>query len=124
MTWFLALGFGRHRSRFVSEPLGARRSISEGSLVSRPRGARQGTSDTDVFVEIRPVDALAATDQTPVRTLRGRPVSKARVPRQGYADGPAVDEIDDQSIFRDCQHAGQAPTAGHSVKYSSHARRS
>jgi hypothetical protein len=57
--------------------------------------------DTNVFVEIGPVDAFATTDQTPVRTLRDRPVSKAGVPRQRDANGAAIDEIDDQSIVPD-----------------------
>jgi hypothetical protein len=74
---------------------------SEGTLCLAGRAAGKKASDTNVFVEIRPVDAFATPDQAPVPPLRRRAVGKTRVPGQGHAYGPAIDEIDDQSIFRD-----------------------
>lgn len=76
----------------------------EGALCLGGRAAGKKASHANVFVEIGPVDAFAAPDQAPVHTLRGRAMGKTRVPGQGHADGSAVDEIDDQSLFRD-RHA-------------------
>jgi hypothetical protein len=90
-----------HSSGLLASRSARLQPFLEGTLCLAGGASGWKASDTNVFVEVRPVDAFATTDQTPVRTLRGRPMSKAGVPRQRDANGAAVDEIDDQSIVCD-----------------------
>ena len=74
---------------------------SEGVLCLAGRPADEKASDTDVFVKIRPVNALSTAYQPPVGAFRGCPMCETGIPRQWHAHRSAVDEIDDQSVFRD-----------------------
>jgi hypothetical protein len=60
--------------------------------------ACQQTLHADIFVQVRPMDALAAGDETPVGSLRGRPVRQAREPREWHRDRPAVRKISYESV--------------------------
>jgi len=52
--------------------------------------AGQKALDADVLIQIRPMNSFTASDEAPIRTLRGCPVRQAREPGDGHGDGPAV----------------------------------
>src|SRR3954462_8931496 len=52
--------------------------------------ALKHSAGTDVFVDFRPVDALAVTDNLEVLALLGCGVRESPRPSQGHTDGPAV----------------------------------
>jgi hypothetical protein len=64
----------------------------------------QEASHANVFIEVGPVDPLAATDETPVGTLRRSPVRQTRKPSEWHCDGPAISEIHHQIIIA-CAYA-------------------
>ncbi len=53
----------------------------------------------DIFIQLRPVDTLAAGNQTPVGPLRRRPVRQPREPCEWHRDRPAIGKLHDQRIF-------------------------
>ena len=57
----------------------------------RSRNAAEQTLDTEVFVDLGPVNALAVTEQLPVSALGLRRGEQARKPDQGHTDSrPSV----------------------------------
>ena len=74
-------------------------------LAGSPAGEK--ASDTDVFLKIRPVNALSTAYQPPVGAFCGRPMCETGIPQQWHAHRSAVDEINDQSILRDCHGLGE-----------------
>jgi len=55
---------------------------------------------SNILVELRPVNAVAAPDKFPVSLLRRRPMGEPRVPADRNGQGPTIDEIDDQRVVR------------------------
>ena len=55
--------------------------------------------DADVFIQIRPMNSLASTDQSPVLQLRGSGMRKPREPRKWSHDGSSVREIYGERII-------------------------
>ena len=62
----------------------------------RSRDAAEQTLDTEVFVDIGPMNALAVTEQLPVSALGLRRGEQARKPDQGHTDSTAVGKTDDE----------------------------
>jgi hypothetical protein len=64
------------------------------ALFKPPRFARPApgdkAGDTDVLIEVRPVNALAATDEAPIGTLGGGPVGQTREPTEWHRNRAAV----------------------------------
>jgi hypothetical protein len=69
--------------------------------------ARQQTLHTDIFIQVRPVDPLAAGDKTQVRSLHGRPMRQSREPHDGHGDRPAIRKFRHQSIVAQTYAPGQ-----------------
>jgi hypothetical protein len=69
--------------------------------------AGQKTGDADVFIQVRPVDALAARNQAPVGALRRRPVSQTREPGQRRRNRPAIREVRHQRVVTNADAPGQ-----------------
>jgi hypothetical protein len=88
-SWLLGLDSNQQ----PSEPAAQRRLCFTGSAACKE------TLDADVFVKIRPVDALAFTYQSPMLTFDRGPVGQSRVPRQGYRDGATIDQFNDQRVL-------------------------
>jgi hypothetical protein len=61
--------------------------------------ARKETLHTDIFIEFRPVDPLAARNETPVGALGCGPVRQAREPCEWRRDCPAVRQVHNQRII-------------------------
>ena len=55
--------------------------------------------DTDIFIQIRPVNPLAPRDQSPVVPLGGFAVRKAWKPGERSRDGPCVREVYGERII-------------------------
>lgn len=53
--------------------------------------------DAEVVVQLGPVNALAAADETPIGALLGSGVRERRGPGERHGNGAAIGEIDDQS---------------------------
>jgi hypothetical protein len=68
---------------------------------------RQETRHADIFIQLRPVDALATSNQTPVGALRWRPACQSREPSEGHRDRPAIREVNGQSIIAYAYALGQ-----------------
>jgi len=60
---------------------------------------RTETLHADIFIQIWPVDPLAARDQTPVGALLGRPMRQTREPGEWHCNGSAIRRVRDQSII-------------------------
>lgn len=60
--------------------------------------ACQKPRDADVFIEIGPVDSLAAADQAPVGAFSGVSGGQAWKPSQGNGQDTAVEEFHDQQV--------------------------
>src|SRR5436309_865342 len=71
----------------------------ERTLALGRRLSGQQVGDADVLVERRPVNALAAADEPPRISLRGRAVYQARVPAEWNSNGPAVGQFDGQGVL-------------------------
>jgi len=61
--------------------------------------ASQDALHADIFIQIRPVDPLAACNETPVGALGGRPVCQARVPGEWRGDRPAIRKVTRASLL-------------------------
>ncbi len=61
--------------------------------------AREQAFDTDIFIQIRPVNSLAPRDQSPVVPLGGFAMRKARKPRERSRDGPSVRQVYGERII-------------------------
>lgn len=61
----------------------------------------QQIGHTNVFLEIRPVNATAAGDQSPTLAFPGGGMHQTGIPSQGRNDGPSVSQIDGQAIVSD-----------------------
>ena len=59
----------------------------------------QEASHADVFIQVGPVDSLAATNETPVCTFRASPMRQARKPSERHCNCPAISEIDGEIII-------------------------
>jgi len=59
----------------------------------------QETFDADIFVQIRPMNSLAAGDQTPVGALRWRPTHQTREPRDRDPNRPAIRKVRDYRVI-------------------------
>ena len=55
----------------------------------------QQTADGDIFVELRPMNPDAATDQTPVGSILGARVAEPGKPLHGHVDRPPVFQAND-----------------------------
>jgi hypothetical protein len=64
--------------------------------------ACQQTLDADIFVEIRPVDALASPDEPRVIPLGSSPVSQAWEPTDGHGDHAAIRKLESQRVVAYC----------------------
>jgi len=62
-------------------------------------GAAQESFGAEVFVDIRPMDAVPTAARSPVRPLLGRGVQQSGIPCQRNRDRAPVDEIDAQRIL-------------------------
>ena len=74
-------------------------SAQRALCLARAAAGKQ-TLDTDVLVQIRPVNTFALPDESPMRAFGLVPMRQARVPRQWDTDAPAVDEIDNKGVIR------------------------
>ena len=54
---------------------------------------------TDVFIQIRPVNALTFPNEAPVCPLRMATMRESWVPRQRNAEGPTIDKVNNQSVL-------------------------
>jgi hypothetical protein len=92
------------RSTHISDTTGL-----EGILWSELRRWRtaQQAFGTQVFIEIGPMEAVAAAGDFPPVTLLWGSVQEPRIPSQRNNDGSAVHEIDGQTVRRavDVRHA-------------------
>lgn len=57
--------------------------------------------DTDILIEIRPVDAFAFADETPVFSFLGGRVTESRIPRDRDRDHAAIAQLNDQFSIRE-----------------------
>jgi hypothetical protein len=77
-------------------------SAIEPAFEGRLRFARTPTGEkpfnADVFIKIRPVNALPVADEPPPRPLGIAAVCQPRVPNQGNTDRPAINQVDNQRI--------------------------
>ncbi len=64
----------------VSERLAGIRAIGRASCASRRKASQREDGNADVFVQIEPVNAFTATDQTPARPFRPSAVHQAGLP--------------------------------------------
>ena len=71
---------------------------AQGSLRFPRTPACQKTFDADVFVEVRPVDSLAFTDQTPVSSFGLATMRQSRVPRERDGDRTPIEQVHYQGI--------------------------
>lgn len=69
--------------------------------------ARQQTLDTDVFVEIRPMDAASFSNEAPLCSLGLGAMRKSRKPCDWNSDRPAVGKVDAQRVVIDRNHCCQ-----------------
>jgi hypothetical protein len=74
---------------------------AEGRMRFTGASAGEKAFDTDVFVQIGPVYALAFADQPPVRTFGRATMGEPRIPRQWNRDRPTIDKGNDQRIVRE-----------------------
>src|SRR5262245_54827596 len=65
---------------------------------ARTRGAEQQPADAEVLVDVRPVNALAFTDESPVAALLAARVQQAREPRERHRQPPTVGQVHDQVV--------------------------
>jgi hypothetical protein len=64
------------------------------------------TRNANILVKVRPVDALATPDETPLRTLTGRAMSEPRVPGKRNSQGTTIIQINDERVARDLDVLG------------------
>jgi hypothetical protein len=83
------------------EPSAKRRLRLTGSA------AREETLHADIFIQIRPMDALATRDQTPVGALLWSPMRQTGEPGEWRRDRSAIRKIQDQSIITYAYVLGQ-----------------
>lgn len=57
--------------------------------------------DAYVFVEVRPMNALATPNEAPLRPLGDRSMCEPRIPSQRDGETAAVRQIDDERVARD-----------------------
>ena len=62
-------------------------------------GAMKQAFDADVLVDVRPMNSLAGSDETKVRSLRGRGLGQPPGPGQRHADDAPVGQIGDDLIL-------------------------
>src|SRR5436309_2054595 len=70
-------------------------------LVLTGRSSQDQVLDADVLVEIRPVNPLAAPDQTPVAPLVRSAMQQAWIPCEGHRDRPPIVQVNRQGVFTD-----------------------
>jgi hypothetical protein len=85
-------------SSCVSASLSALEPPAQRRLCFTRTPPRKKAFHADVFVQRGPVDALALTNESPMRPFRLATVRESRVPRQRDAEGPTIDKVDHQSI--------------------------
>lgn len=59
-------------------------------LHSRSRRSSQETSDGQIFVDVRPVDAVASPGNLPISPLLFRGIEQPWIPGKWNGDGPAI----------------------------------
>lgn len=57
--------------------------------------------DTDVLIEIWPMNSFALPNESPIRPFPLASMCEPRVPGHGHRDRPAIDEIDYQRVLSD-----------------------
>src|SRR5207237_10732934 len=62
-------------------------------------GTTQKALRAQILIDVRPMDAIAATRDAPVLPLRRRGVEQARIPSQGDRDGPPVPQSDAKRVL-------------------------
>ena len=87
--------FHRTVARVLSDPTAAVKPPAKGRLRFSGTSSGEKAFDTDVFVQIGPVYALAFADQPPVRTFGMATVGEAGIPRQRNSDRPTIDQVND-----------------------------
>jgi hypothetical protein len=73
--------------------------LLERMLALRRRPADEQVLDTDVFVEVWPVDPSPLADQPPATPFRDRAVEEAGIPGQRRRNGAAVGQLDRQRVI-------------------------
>ena len=81
--------------------LSAFKPAAQGCLGLTRTSPCKETFDTDVFVQVGPVQALALPDKPPVCSFGKGTVRESWVPSEWNADNPTIDKIDHQGIFRE-----------------------
>lgn len=71
---------------------------AKGLLRFTGSAAREQARETDVFIQIRPVDSFTTGDKTPVGPLGWRSVRQSREPRERHRDRAAIRKFRYQGI--------------------------
>lgn len=87
------------RPRPVSASPAALEPPTQGRLRFTGTSSSEKTLDTDVFVQIGPVNALAFADQPPVSPVGVATMCKPWIPRQRNGDGAPIDELNHQRVL-------------------------
>ena len=62
---------------------------------------------TDVFVQVRPMNSFAPSDEAPVATFARGAMRQSWIPSDGHTDGSTVHEVDDERVVGDRHVLGQ-----------------
>ena len=92
---------GRVRSIAMLASVSVLQPSAQGGVCLARAAAGKKTLDTDVLVQVRPVNTFALPDESPMRAFGLVPMRQPRIPRQRDTDASAVDKIDDKGVIRE-----------------------
>jgi hypothetical protein len=63
--------------------------------------AEKQIANTDIFVQVRPMNSFSSADEAPAAALLSHTVQKPRIPSQRNGNRPAIGKLHRQSVLGD-----------------------
>ena len=88
-------------SSFIESSLLHREPPAKGLLTLPGRPSRKESFNTDILVQVRPVDTLSPTNEPPIAPLFFSGMYQSGIPGQWDSDSPAISKLYGQRILRE-----------------------